>query len=234
MNGGSAAQLSCSSRLQVGADDDGYAVRMKLKHYMEYVRSPEHAAADDSPLYIFDGTFASRRGSRSMRREYAVPPYFREDLMSLAGEKRRPPYRSAPTAREGMTPPCHHAHLKAFGKHTVRALQANAVSMWRSVLDSYALYHDGRCLVLAVLRAGGLSWGRLGAALGCTLTLWQHLLGTPFYRVTSAGYCSHQVTMLPAGIPITGSPFMADRMPAQSLPYSALTLGSRTPAALPA
>ena len=84
------------SRLQVGADDDGYAVRMKLRHFMEYVRSREHAATDDSPLYIFDGTFASRRGSRGMRREYAVPPYFLEDLMSLAGEKRRPPYRSAP------------------------------------------------------------------------------------------------------------------------------------------
>ena len=79
--------------LQVGADDEGYAVRMKLKHYMEYVHSEEHARADDSPLYIFDGTFASRRGSRSMRREYSVPPYFREDLMSLAGERRRPPYR---------------------------------------------------------------------------------------------------------------------------------------------
>ena len=68
-------------------------MRMKLKHYMEYVHSKEHARADDSPLYIFDGTFASRRGSRSMRKEYSVPSYFREDLMSLAGEKRRPPYR---------------------------------------------------------------------------------------------------------------------------------------------
>ena len=66
---------------------------MKLMHYMEYVHSEEHAKVDDSPLYIFDGTFASRRGSRSMRQEYSVPPYFREDLMSLAGEKRRPPYR---------------------------------------------------------------------------------------------------------------------------------------------
>ena len=82
-----------SPLLQVGADDDGYAVRMKLKHYLEYVHSEEHAVADDSPLYIFDGTFASRRGSRSMRKEYSVPSYFREDLMSLAGEKRRPPYR---------------------------------------------------------------------------------------------------------------------------------------------
>ena len=79
--------------MQVGADDEGYAVRMKLRHYLEYVHSQEHARVDDSPLYIFDGTFASRRGSRSMRREYSVPSYFREDLMSLAGEKRRPPYR---------------------------------------------------------------------------------------------------------------------------------------------
>ena len=79
--------------MQVGADDEGYAVRMKLKHYLEYVHSAEHARADDSPLYIFDGTFASRRGSRSMRKEYSVPSYFREDLMGLAGEKRRPPYR---------------------------------------------------------------------------------------------------------------------------------------------
>ena len=52
-------------------------------------------AADDSPLYIFDGTFADRRGSRVMRRDYEVPPHFAEDLMRLAGDKRRPPYRRA-------------------------------------------------------------------------------------------------------------------------------------------
>ncbi len=83
----------CSGVTQVGSDDDGYAVRMKLKHYLAYVHDREHAPADDSPLYIFDGTFADRRGSRGMRREYEVPPYFREDLMRLAGDKRRPPYR---------------------------------------------------------------------------------------------------------------------------------------------
>ena len=51
--------------------------------------------ADDSPLYIFDGTFADRRGSRAMRRDYEVPAHFREDLMRLAGDRRRPPYRRA-------------------------------------------------------------------------------------------------------------------------------------------
>lgn len=57
---------------QVGSDDDGYAVRMRLRHYLRYAADPVHGAADDSPLYIFDGTFAERRGSRGMRRDYEV------------------------------------------------------------------------------------------------------------------------------------------------------------------
>lgn len=80
----------------MGSDDEGYAVRMKFKHYWKYISDPEHSR-DDSPLYIFDGTFADRRTSRSLRRDYFVPPYFAEDLMRLAGEKRRPPYRSVVT-----------------------------------------------------------------------------------------------------------------------------------------
>lgn len=40
---------------QVGSDDDGYSVRMKLKHFLRYLADPAHAPADDSPLYIFDG-----------------------------------------------------------------------------------------------------------------------------------------------------------------------------------
>ena len=211
-----------------GADDDSYAVRMKLKHYMKYVRSAEHAAADDSPLYIFDGTFASRRGSRGMRREYAVPPYFREDLMSLAGEKRRPPYRSASIAHELITFPGHNAHLTAPANCIIRALLADAASVWQAILNLYALYCDGRCPVLAVLHAGGLSWGRLGAALGCTSTLWRRLPGTPSYRVTSAGSCSHQVTTHPPAIQSQDSP-CHNGMLAQFLPQLVLTIGSSTP-----
>ncbi len=44
--------LLCPARhlRQVGSDDDGYAVRLKLKHFMAYCSHPEHAPADDSPL----------------------------------------------------------------------------------------------------------------------------------------------------------------------------------------
>ncbi len=60
------------SRAQVGADDEGYAVRLRYKHYLTYCRTPHHGAVDDSPLYIFDGTFADREGSKAMRKDYEV------------------------------------------------------------------------------------------------------------------------------------------------------------------
>ena len=52
--------------LKVGADDDGYPVRMKLKHYLMYVLDNENGVLDDSPLYIFDGTFSDKKGSNSL------------------------------------------------------------------------------------------------------------------------------------------------------------------------
>lgn len=45
------------TRFKVGSDDEGYPVRMKLKHYLLYVTDERHGK-DDSPLYVFDGTFA--------------------------------------------------------------------------------------------------------------------------------------------------------------------------------
>ena len=35
-------------RLQVGSDDDGYAVRLKMKHFLGYVHDPAHALAGDA------------------------------------------------------------------------------------------------------------------------------------------------------------------------------------------
>jgi hypothetical protein len=38
---------------------------------------------DDSPLYVFDGTFADRANSKGLRRDYTVPKYFTEDLFQV-------------------------------------------------------------------------------------------------------------------------------------------------------
>lgn len=77
----------------MGSDDDGYSVRLKFKHFLRYLKDPAHAPADDSPLYIFDGTFADRTGSKGLRGDYEVPALWQEDLFHHVGERRRPPYR---------------------------------------------------------------------------------------------------------------------------------------------
>ncbi len=75
---------------KVGEDDDGNAVHMKLRHFLQYMQCNH----DDSPLYIFDATFdEDKRGASRLLKDYTVPTYFNEDLMSLVGEHRRPPYR---------------------------------------------------------------------------------------------------------------------------------------------
>ena len=48
-------------RFKVGEDDDGYAVYVKLKHFVRYSLE----TADDSPLYVFGSSFAEREATRS-------------------------------------------------------------------------------------------------------------------------------------------------------------------------
>ena len=106
---------------KVGEDDDGYKVRVKMKHFLRYLA----ANRDDSPLYVFDGesqpiveravvlvglqhdvcmyecmcvyvcagSFDDDERSRALLRGYQVPRFFRDDLLGLVGERRRPPYR---------------------------------------------------------------------------------------------------------------------------------------------
>jgi histone arginine demethylase JMJD6 len=78
--------------MKVGEDDDGYKVKMKLKHFLKYVRNG--GQADDSPLYIFDSNFDTDPVSKALLDDYRPPQkYFPDDLFALVGEKRRPPYR---------------------------------------------------------------------------------------------------------------------------------------------
>ncbi len=74
---------------KVGEDDDGYKVKAKLKYFLEYMKYN----MDDSPLYIFDGNFDGDKISKSLLNDYNVPSYFTDDLFSVVGEDRRPPYR---------------------------------------------------------------------------------------------------------------------------------------------
>ncbi len=46
--------------LKCGEDDDGYTIRMKLRHFLQYLRHNR----DDSPLYIFEATFHENKYSK--------------------------------------------------------------------------------------------------------------------------------------------------------------------------
>ena len=59
---------------------------MSLESYVRYIRM-QH---DETPLYIFDASFADKKPE--MAEEYEVPKYFQEDFFSVLSDK-RPPYR---------------------------------------------------------------------------------------------------------------------------------------------
>ena len=72
-----------------GESDHGNTLRLKLSHFLSYARNNK----DDSPLYVFDGTFDDDKASKTLLDDYSPPSFFQEDLFHLVGERRRPPYR---------------------------------------------------------------------------------------------------------------------------------------------
>jgi len=44
-------------------------------------------------LYLFESSLEDRKEARDMIKHFSVPAYFRDDILKIMGENKRPPYR---------------------------------------------------------------------------------------------------------------------------------------------
>lgn len=63
-------------RFKCGEDDDGYAIKVALKYFWDYMSTQ----ADDSPLYVFDSSYETDRvrAHRSYRVPRSIATYYRD------------------------------------------------------------------------------------------------------------------------------------------------------------
>lgn len=74
---------------KVGEDDKGRKIRMRMKHFIDYCRHQN----DDSPLYLFESSVESYGSTCRLLDDWDIPELFIYDLMSILGDRDRPPYR---------------------------------------------------------------------------------------------------------------------------------------------
>ena len=75
--------------MKCGEDDDGRSVRLRVWKYLDYLKHQ----TDDSPIYLFEGSFDEDKKCCRLLQEYTPPDLFQPSLFSVVKESRRPPYR---------------------------------------------------------------------------------------------------------------------------------------------
>jgi histone arginine demethylase JMJD6 len=79
----------------------GSGWKMRFHRYLAYLAN----RTDPLPLYLFDRRYY--KIAPEINSEYGVPEYFPQDLFSLVGPKKRPPYRWILIGPGGSTVPFH-------------------------------------------------------------------------------------------------------------------------------
>ena len=77
------------SSFEIGEDQDGNPLAVKLKEYIQYLIFNK----DDSPFYLFQRDFHKIEEIKDLQFDYERPKYFSEDYQQLMNDKYKPNYR---------------------------------------------------------------------------------------------------------------------------------------------